>query len=270
MLWGVFKLDSCLFCSLFSDFSYLVFGFLYFYFDSCRTMFQLGGVCEVVWNQNMTASQLFWIIHLAKETLILIGCFAPGLVLPLPMCKCVLALYAALVVSLLIFVSAVQLPYNAWLLIFFSAATKGQQLFYDVNCKFWLRSLWNSIFSIFNQNSRSPLVSTVHANCFRTVNLLFVEDITQATRHRVLKWARFGGVNFRSYAYWLARRQYVISVIWQRTKCRRVKCALLACSYHVQRHTPAAVECFDLGRSIPTAKPLLLMSSGTQWQYRLC
>ena len=55
----------------------------------------------------MTASQLFWIIHLAKETLILIGCFAPGLVLPLPMCKCVLALYAALVVSLLIFVSAV-------------------------------------------------------------------------------------------------------------------------------------------------------------------
>ena len=52
--------------------------------------------------------------------------------------------------------------------------------------------LW-SIFSIFNQNSRSPLVSTVHANCFRTVNLLFVEDITQAMSHRVLKWARFGG-----------------------------------------------------------------------------
>ena len=36
------------------------------------------------------------------------------------------------------------------------------------------------------------------------------------------------GVNFRSYADWLVRRQYVINVISRRTKCGLEKCALLA------------------------------------------
>ena len=44
---------------------------------------------------------------------------------------------------------------------------------------------------------------------------------------------RDGGVDFRSYADWLVRRQYVINVIWRRTKCGRVKCALL----------PGSVDC---------------------------
>ena len=30
-----------------------------------------------------------------------------------------------------------------------------------------------------------------------------------------------GGVYFKSYADWLARRQYIINVIWGRTKCGR-------------------------------------------------
>ena len=79
--------------------------------------------------------------------------------------------------------------------------------------------------------------------------------ITRVVRHRVLKWARFYflGVDFQSYADWLVRRQYVINVIWWRTKCGREKCALLAqlgsmeclleCLYHfIQRHTPAVVD----------------------------
>ena len=59
--------------------------------------------------------------------------------------------------------------------------------------------------------------------------------VTRAVRHRVLKWAWFVfgiiifvGVDFRSFVDWLARRQYVINVIWRRTKCGREKCALLA------------------------------------------
>ena len=88
---------------------------------------------------------------------------------------------------------------------------------------------------------------------------LVASFITQAVRHRVLKWAPFvfrilffGGRLPVLYADWLARRQYVINVISRRTKCGREKCVLLAklgsmdCllerSYHVQMHTQAAVD----------------------------
>ena len=104
----------------------------------------------------------------------------------------------------------------------------------------------------------------------------------QSVRHRILKWARFlfllfssyfWGVDFRSYADWLACRQYTIDVIWRRTKCGRVKCACLPWLYGLfvrtlisrtnayagcGRPTLNFIEHLDLGRSVPTAKPLHL------------
>ena len=85
----------------------------------------------------------------------------------------------------------------------------------------------------------------------------------------------FGGVDFRSYADWLACRQYVNNVIWRRTKCGPDKWALLCstwlCGLFVKtlisrtnaygscsRPTLNFIECFVLRRSAPTAKPLLL------------
>ena len=75
------------------------------------------------------------------------------------------------------------------------------------------------------------------------------------------------GVNFRSYADWLVRRQYVINVISRRTKCGLEKCALLAqlgatgCLLELISPTNAYASCsrpklnfierLVLGRSLP-------------------
>ena len=77
----------------------------------------------------------------------------------------------------------------------------------------------------------------------------WIQFIIRAVRHRILKSARFvfriiiiiiiiiiflllffynffflGGVDFRSYADWLARRQYVINVVWRNLGERSVLC----------------------------------------------
>ena len=90
------------------------------------------------------------------------------------------------------------------------------------------------------------------------------------------------GVEFRSYADWLARHQYVISVIWRR-KAREGCFARLTRVYGLfvrrlisstnayagcSRPTLNAAERFVLGRSIPTAKPLHLASVG-RYQNRM-
>ena len=57
-----------------------------------------------------------------------------------------------------------------------------------------------------------------------------------------------GGVDFRSYADWLARRQYVINVIWRRTTMKIKDCRTNYISFIQNCDVPEKVSgTFDLG-----------------------
>ena len=77
-----------------------------------------------------------------------------------------------------------------------------------------------------NEHSLVPLYCLCYYIC-----LPFSCIFSRTARQRVLKWAWLFfvlslGSNTGLYADWLARRQYVINVIWRRTKCWRVNCVL--------------------------------------------